>query len=57
MYIRFINKKMKIDITKKVQNGRTQIPEFLFLGDEVNIYFKCVTGTGTVSIDFRQGRL
>ena len=57
MYIRFINKELGIDITKLVQNGTTQIPEFLFLGDTVTIYFKCVSGTGTVSINFRQGRL
>jgi len=57
MYIRFINNELGIDITKLVQNGTTQIPEFLFLGDTVTIYFKCVSGTGTVSINFRQGRL
>jgi hypothetical protein len=57
MYIRFVNNKLGIDITKLVQNGTTQIPEFLFLGDTVTVYFKCVSGTGTVSIDFRQGRL
>ena len=57
MYIRFINNRLGIDITKLVQNGTTQIPEFLFLGDTVTIYFKCVSGTGTVSINFRQGRL
>lgn len=57
MYIRFINNELGIDITKLVQNGTTQIPEFLFFGDTVTIYFKCVSGTGTVSINFRQGRL
>ena len=57
MYIRFINSELGIDITKLVQNGTTQIPEFLFLGDTVTVYFKCVSGTGTVSINFRQGRL
>jgi hypothetical protein len=57
MYIRFINNELGIDITKLVQNGTTQIPEFLFLGDTVTVYFKCVSGTGTVSINFRQGRL
>jgi len=57
MYIRFINNRLGIDITKLVQNGTTQIPDFLFLGDTVTVYFKCVSGTGTVSINFRQGRL
>lgn len=57
MHIRFINNKLGIDITKLVQNGTTQIPDFLFLGDTVTVYFKCVSGTGTVSINFRQGRL
>lgn len=57
MYIRFVNSKFGTDITKLVSDGTTQIPEFVFLGEEVTIYFKCVSGTGTVSIDFRQGRL
>ena len=57
MYIRFVNAMLGIDLTKRVQNGTVQIPEFLFLGDSVTLYFKCVSGTGTVSIRFRQGRL
>lgn len=57
LYIRFINDELGIDTTKLVQNGTTQIPEFLFFGNTVTVHFKCVSGTGMVSIDFRQGRL
>lgn len=56
MYIRFVNPKLGTDVTKWVSDGTTQIPEFIFLGEKVTMYFKCVSGTGTVSIDFRQGR-
>lgn len=56
MYIRFVNPKLGTDVTKRVSDGTTQIPEFIFLGEKVTIYFKCISGTGTVSIDFRQGR-
>jgi hypothetical protein len=57
MEIRFVNDKLGIDLTQLLLNGTTQVPEFLFLGDTVTLYFKCVSGAGTVSVDFRQGRL
>ncbi len=56
-YIRFVNPKLGIDAIQQVSDGTTQLPEFLFIGDTVTIYLKSVSGTGTVSIDFRQGRL
>lgn len=56
MYIRFTNSRLGKISEKWVPEGNTQIPEFIFLGEEVIIEFKCVSGTGTVSIDFRQGR-
>lgn len=55
MYIRFVNPKLGTNITKKVSDGTIQIPEFILLGEKVTIYFKCVSGTGTVSINFRRG--
>lgn len=57
MDIRFVNRALGIDITKRAFNGTTQIPDFVIYGNNVVFYFKCVSGTGTVSIDFRQGRL
>ncbi len=57
MYIRVVNEKMGTDITQLVGDGTVQIPEFLFYGTSVTLYFCCYSGEGTVSIDFRQGRL
>ena len=55
--VRFINTSMNIDVTKLVPDGTSQIPEFLFYGGTVNLRMSSVSGTGTVSLDFRQGRL
>lgn len=56
--IRFVNPKLDIDITTQLHDGTVQIPEFVFFGDlGATIYLWCDHGTGTVSIDFRQGRL
>lgn len=57
MEIRFVNPKLKIDVTKRLPEGKTQLPELIFFGGTVTIYFRCLSGTGTVSVEFRRGRL
>lgn len=58
VHIRFVNPQLNLDITNLVPDGTSQIPEFLFFGDKgAAIYLWCDSGSGTVSIDFRQGRL
>lgn len=58
VHIRFINPQLDIDTTKLLPEGEIQIPELLFFGDMgATIYMWCDSGTGSVSIDFRQGRL
>lgn len=58
IYVRFVNPRLGIDLTKHITEGTTQIPEFVFYGDMGStMYIWCTSGTGTVSIDFRQGRL
>ena len=58
VHIRFVNLQLGIDVTKLLPDGTIQIPEFVFFGDKgAAIYLWCDSGTGTVSIDFRQGRL
>lgn len=58
VHIRFVNPQLGLDITKLLPDGTSQIPEFVFYGDQgATIYLWCDSGTGTVSIDFRQGRL
>lgn len=55
--IRFVNPRLNIDVTRRIKEGTTQVPEFVFLGNEASLYFRAVSGTGTISIDFREGRL
>lgn len=58
VHIQFINSYLGLDETKLLPEGTSQIPEFVFFGDQgATIYMWCDSGTGTVSIDFRQGRL
>ena len=58
MHVRFVNPQLGIDETKLLPEGTIQIPEFVFFGDQgATIYFWCDSGSGTVSVDFRQGRL
>ncbi len=58
VHIRFVNPRLKLDETKLLPEGRSQIPEFVFFGDQgATMYLWCDSGTGTVSVDFRQGRL
>jgi len=58
VHIRFVNPQLGIDEAKLLPEGRIQIPEFVFFGDQgATVYLWCDYGTGTVSVDFRQGRL
>ena len=58
VHIRFVNPQLGLDITKLLPDGSSQIPEFMFFGNMgATIELWCDSGTGTVSVDFRQGRL
>lgn len=58
VHVRFVNPQLGIDISKLLPDGTIQIPEFVFFGtQDTTIYLWCDSGTGTVSVDFRQGRL
>lgn len=53
--VRFINSYLNIDKELYLRNGNTDVYDFIFYGaDSYTIMFK---GIGTVSIDFRVGRL
>lgn len=56
VYIRFVNEHLGIDIEKHAPDGTRRYPEFVFRGKAPIIYLKTVTGSGTVSIDYRPGR-
>ena len=56
--LQFVNPTLGIDITRKLSRGTTQDASLLFVGNQgATIYLWCTSGTGTVTIDFRQGRL
>lgn len=58
LHVRFVNPYLGIDETKLVPEGTSQIPEFTFFGNlGATIYMWCDSGTATLSIDFRLGRL
>lgn len=58
VHIRFVNEKLSLDITTLLHDGTMQVLEFVFFGDlGATIYLWCDSGSGTVSVDFRQGRL
>jgi hypothetical protein len=58
VHIRFINPTLGLDETKLLPDGVIQFPEFVFFGDlGATLELWCDTGTGSVSVDFRQGRL
>lgn len=58
VHVRFINPTLGLNETKLLPDGTIQFPEFIFFGDRGStLELWCDTGTGTVSVDFRQGRL
>ncbi len=54
--IRFINKYLGIDITQNFKNGSVFVPDFIFYGQKTP-YKMLFRGSGTVSMNFRSGRL
>lgn len=54
--VRLINEKLGIDLEKTIPDGSTTFYDFIFY-DTVRIEYKAVSGTGTMSIIFREGRL
>ena len=58
VHIRFVNPTLGLDETKLLTDGTIQFPEFVFFGGQgATLELWCDTGTGTVSMDFRVGRL
>lgn len=58
VHVRFINPRLGLDVTKVLTDGTVQIPEFIFFGDQgATVQLWSDYSTGSVSIDFRQGRL
>lgn len=58
VHIRFVNPTLGLDETKLLTDGTIQFPEFVLFGNQgATLELWCDTGTGTVSVDFRVGRL
>lgn len=56
--IHFTNSTLGIDVTKLIPDGTEEVPECIFFGASgAWIELWCDSGTATVSIDFRNGRL
>ena len=55
--VRFINSDLGIDETKTLSAGENVIAEWIFYGSRCRIYYRTASGTATLSIDFRVGRL
>lgn len=56
-YFRIVNSELGIDKTLYFQNGTSKNPDLFFYGNDCKLYFWVTEGSGTVSIEFRQGRL
>lgn len=57
VYIRIVNPNLGIDKTLLFPNGTRSNSDFVLYGENVKIYYWVTSGTGTLSIDYRQGRL
>lgn len=54
MYMRFVNPQMRVDVTYPLKAGKNIFYDCVMVKNQFHIYFK---GRGTVSVDFRNGRL
>lgn len=54
--IQFYNASLKLSVTKRVSDGKVQIPEIVFYGDKVQLYF-LATSSGTVKVTCPYRRL
>lgn len=58
VHIHFVNPQLGLDLTKLLPEGESQVPEFVFFGAAGAMVELWVDeGTGSVSVEFRQGRL
>lgn len=57
IYIRFVNPTLGIDEERLVPTGTHVIHDFVMYGSGVFIYYRVSSGTGTLTINYRQGGL
>ena len=57
MFIRFINPTLGIDEERQFPPGTHVVNDFVMYGDLVTIMYRMATGTGTLTINYRQGGL
>jgi hypothetical protein len=57
VYVRLVNPNLGIDVTNLLPNGERSNPDYVLYGDNVDMYLRTSSGTGSVSIVFNQGRL
>lgn len=57
MYIKFVNPDLNINMEKRVSDGTTMLYDFVLFGSNSTLSYRTVSGTGTLSVRFREGRL
>lgn len=57
IHMRLVNGQLGTDKTFEFQNGTFTNSDLFFYGDNMQLYLWTVSGSGKVTIDFRQGRL
>lgn len=55
--MRLVNEALGIDRTLKFQNGTRHNPDFFLYGDDVKLYYWVNSGTGTLTVEYKKGRL
>jgi len=56
IYVRLVNHTLGTDVTKHVLDGESTFYDLIFYGD-MELYYWTESGTGTYTINFKQGRL
>lgn len=57
VYVRLVNTSLRIDTTLLLPNGSITNPDLFLYGDNVQLYYWVSSGSGTLSVEYRQGRL
>ncbi len=58
VHMQFVNPNLGINESKLLPDGKSHFPELVIYGElPISVFLWCDTGTGSVSIEFREGRL
>lgn len=57
VYVRLVNPTLNINREIFFPDGTTQNSDCFFYGDNIDLYYRVLSGTGILTVDYRQGRL